>query len=592
MRDSGLRKDVALIVIVIAASLTASALTVFILTANSIKAQKEDILGYRADTATIVAGRFELRIEDAIKVLQIGSKSEAFDRLDAIDKVSEEFMGIPEAEEPAKKRVAQNILSEFKHFETVSFVLPNGDIYFVEPHKNQLELPRLNFADREWYQGALETGQGYAADPIVSAATGNKVVPIAVPLFEQDGTPRGMIVAGLNLETFRQQLISELALEGEERAIIFGDNAAVVVDIHAGDTSGDDNVAPGIPPEAFAAIDEIMSGRAGVLTEQIGGTEMLAVYQPIVIGTEEWSVVLVQSTKSAFYDLDLLWYQAYIMLAIISLISATSGYLLIRFRVRSALVMALATANTELKEKDKMKAEFLKIASHELKTPIQPIIGFSSLGAQGLIKDNQAWKIVNNEARRLMKLSNNIFDICMAQSGELMYDMKKTSIVELVHSAVETFRPIAAEKNLSLNFKVDESCKTVDLDADASRLRRVFTEMLDNAIKFTDKGGIMVECKIKGESLSITFSDTGTPIPAEILPRLFEMFASQSVSDATTQGSGLGLFISKLIVKAHGGTLVARNNAPEPETVFEITLPLYSRKELSPKTTDALLFPA
>ena len=166
--------------------------------------------------------------------------------------------------------------------------------------------------------------------------------------------------------------------------------------------------------------------------------------------------------------------------------------------------------------------------------------------------------------------------------------MENTRIIELVQSAIESFRPRAQEKGLSLEMNFDEKFDKIEIDADPPKLKRVFGELLENAIKFTDKGVIRVECKAEIEKLVIRFSDTGTAIPADFLPRIFNMFSSKSVNDPTTQGARLGLFMCKAIITAHGGTIVARNNIEGPGALFEVTLPLYSLQEIAPKTRAAL----
>src|SRR5437867_8378126 len=115
MLDRTLRKDVVAIVIIIATSLAASSLTVFIGTSQSIQLQEQQILRLKEDTAQTLAGRFELRIEDAIKVLQIAGRSESFESLTSIDKVNDQYKGIPVTEELSKRRVADNVLSEYKN---------------------------------------------------------------------------------------------------------------------------------------------------------------------------------------------------------------------------------------------------------------------------------------------------------------------------------------------------------------------------------------------------------------------------------------------------------------------------------------------
>ncbi|MGI0013847.1 MAG: sensor histidine kinase [Nitrososphaera sp.] len=259
-------------------------------------------------------------------------------------------------------------------------------------------------------------------------------------------------------------------------------------------------------------------------------------------------------------------------------------------RIHSTLARQLAKANSELIEKDKLKDEFLKLASHELRTPIQPILGYSSLGVRGLVEDELAWKIVHKEAQRLMKLANNIVDITTIQSGVIKYNMEKANIMEMIQSAVDSIKASAKEKNLSLELIVDEKCQEIEIDADHSRLRRVFEELLENAVKFTATGSIRVECKIDSErkELLTRVIDTGTSIPRDILPRIFDIFASKSASDPTVQGAGLGLFICKAIVMAHGGTITAQNNSNGVGALFEVRFPINYLQEYDPRANAAV----
>ena len=295
-----------------------------------------------------------------------------------------------------------------------------------------------------------------------------------------------------------------------------------------------------------------------------------------------------QPTADAYASINYLRNQVYVMLAIIVSIIAASGYFLVSFRTHSTLSKQLGKANAELIEKDKLKDEFLKIASHELRTPIEPIIGYAALGERGLLKGVEAWKVVHKEARRLMRLANNIVDISMVQSGVIRYNMEPTHIAEVVQKSVESFKPMAQEKKLSIELEVDNQFESIEINVDVARLKGVFGELLDNAIKFTDKGGIRVECITEKDKLLVRFSDTGSSIPAELLPKIFDRFSSKSVDDPTIQGAGLGLFISKAIVNAHGGTIVARNNTEVQGAVFEVMLPLPALQQKTVKNTAAL----
>jgi signal transduction histidine kinase len=237
----------------------------------------------------------------------------------------------------------------------------------------------------------------------------------------------------------------------------------------------------------------------------------------------------------------------------------------------------------QLKKKEKLQDEFLAIASHELRTPIQPILGFAFLAKQGLITEEKAWDGVLGEARRLQQLANDILDVSRIESGTLVYNMSKEKINLLLAPIVESAKSELQKKNVSISLIYDESMEELEIEADRHRITQVISNILGNAIKFTENGNIRVESKASLEEnrLEIQIRDTGKGIDETILPRLFEKFLSKGHDNIENkQGTGLGLYISKNIVKAHGGDITAFNNADGGAT-FVIVLPISQKKGIS-----------
>jgi signal transduction histidine kinase len=576
LSDTSLRKDIGRIVAVITALSVLCAAAVLILTEQALARQRQDILDQKMTTASALAGRFQLRIEDATNVLQVAAGSAEFSTINNIDKVSDEYKGIPFNFEEDKRRLARQVLVHYGNFETLAFALPNGDIYFLEPYDRQLSLPRLNYADREWYRSPIETGEPYAADALISTATNHRVIPIAVPVYSTDGSSLvGIMVGAMDLEILEQQLRKELNLSSNNRVIYVDDKGNAIEDVSAKTV---DTYAAILSLSHLQSVKNVNAGQTGYITEFVDNVEVLTVYRPAVVDGRNWGVLVMQPTADAYSVIDYLRNQSYAMLTIIIMIIAVAGYFLVTLRTNSTLSRQLARVNTELIEKDRLKDEFLKIASHELRTPIQPIIGYSSLGMRGMIKDQTAWSIVYKEAQRLMKLANNIVDITMIQSGIMTFKMEKSRIIEVVQGSVDSVRVSAGEKNLSLELNVDEQSQNIELLLDRSKLRRAFDEILENAIKFTQKGGITIDCRVQSETgeLVIRITDTGTSIPNDLLSRVFDIFSSKSVNDPEVQGAGLGLFICRAFVKAHKGNIVARNNSDGTGATFEVRFPVQS----------------
>ncbi len=241
------------------------------------------------------------------------------------------------------------------------------------------------------------------------------------------------------------------------------------------------------------------------------------------------------------------------------------------------LTKKLNETNAELKRKDRLKDEFISIASHELKTPIQPILGYADLAKRGVVAQEEAWDSVVRNAERLQSLANSILDVSRIEAGSLKYDLDMITINDLILYAVNATKVNPSGK-VKLETRLD---RNVEVHADKDRIIQVLTNIIGNAIKFTKEGYIKVESHVIPErnNVQITISDTGGGIPSDILPDLFRKFMTQNVRNENRHGTGLGLFICRAIVTAHGGEISAYNNN-EGGATFVILLPI-ADKEIS-----------
>jgi PAS domain S-box-containing protein len=231
-------------------------------------------------------------------------------------------------------------------------------------------------------------------------------------------------------------------------------------------------------------------------------------------------------------------------------------------------------ANEELRAKEQLKNEFVAIASHELRTPIQPLLGYAVLAKKGKVTQEAAWEGILKEARRLQQLANDILDVSRIESGSLMYQMEKVSINGLLES-VASSSGANITKDVSMELIVDEASNGLVVELDRSRIMQVLSNVIGNAVKFTEKGSIRIECRahLTKNKVEIKVNDTGAGISELVLPNLFGKFVTKSVGETNGHGTGLGLFISKAIVTAHKGKINAYNNATGGAT-FTIVLPI------------------
>jgi two-component system sensor histidine kinase VicK len=216
----------------------------------------------------------------------------------------------------------------------------------------------------------------------------------------------------------------------------------------------------------------------------------------------------------------------------------------------------------QLEAHDKMQREFINIASHEMKTPTQAILGTSGLLKYYPQRKDELIEIIQRNAKRLQTLIGNILDVTRIESQTLILNKEQFDIRDLVSSVIEDFKDRTKDSNIKLSIKNNNNNNPIFVEADGDRIIQVLSNLLSNSIKFTNQGEISVKLfeKIQDEregkkEVLVSVTDTGSGINSEIFGRLFSKFASKSY-----QGTGLGLFICKSIIQAHGGRIWAEDN--------------------------------
>ncbi|HEY7081187.1 MAG TPA: HAMP domain-containing sensor histidine kinase [Nitrososphaeraceae archaeon] len=250
----------------------------------------------------------------------------------------------------------------------------------------------------------------------------------------------------------------------------------------------------------------------------------------------------------------------------------------------------------QLKEHERLEKEFIDIAAHELRTPLQPIISYNALALKNQIDKDEAMTVIDRQARRLRKLATDLLNTSKIESGSLTYKMQKVRINELILDVINSNAITKATVNYhqsadiqgpSIKTELDKSNYNLEIDADRDRITEALTNIIDNAIKFTNDGTIKVKNHVYHDKnkIEIRISDTGCGIPKDILPRLYGKFVTKSVggkTKANQHGTGLGLFITKAIISAHNGQIRAFNNDRGGAT-FVIVLPIEGKSKISEK---------
>jgi signal transduction histidine kinase len=376
---------------------------------------------------------------------------------------------------------------------------------------------------------------------------------------------------------------------------------------------------------------ELLQGAAGNAVYDYGRGERLTTYQPIyVAGNPTYFLQVVTPTDTIYSQVDPILSRESGKLALLLAGPTGASAILIMFLVLWNTSLGkevkkrtrdlqesnrlLGVTNEQLRERDRMQNEFINIAAHEMRTPIQPILGLSEIMREKILniakhlqreeeeevvyeqlqdsshvptRSNSLFRyslsssvekiipmadIINRNAKRLEKLTNNLLDVTRIENNNsLELNKESFAIDSLIRDSIIDASQHIGKKNLKFSYVPADDNQQVIIKADRTRIAQVLMNLLDNSINSSEEGIISVTTTIGPDSNSITVSvkDTGSGINPDIIPRLFSKFVT-----ASEKGTGLGLYISKKIIEAHGGKIWAENNKDGEGATFAFTLPL------------------
>ena len=249
----------------------------------------------------------------------------------------------------------------------------------------------------------------------------------------------------------------------------------------------------------------------------------------------------------------------------------------------------LVLANEKLSLQSKIQRDFINITAHELRTPIVPIITLSELLYSKIKKENKIQKnpskenekkqefleVILRNCYRLYRLTEDVLDVTKIESQTMKMNKEIIQLNEIIENVVNDYREIINKKRYGsdqVSIVFEPSKDIILVNADKGRIIQVLSNLLDNALKFTKEGNIIITIKkIKeNQQVMVTIKDSGTGLDPEIIPQLFKKFATKS-----EQGTGLGLFISKNIIETHDGIMWGENNSESNGSTFYFTLPIW-----------------
>lgn len=233
----------------------------------------------------------------------------------------------------------------------------------------------------------------------------------------------------------------------------------------------------------------------------------------------------------------------------------------------------------QLAELDKMKAEFISVASHELKTPINVIIGYLELLREGIYGQLSAKQVevtatIEKQAQTLTRLVRQLLDVSRFEAGGGKIEPRKIDLARFLHNLEAAFQGLAVQRGIGFILERSDSVPA-EVHWDEDRMNEVLGNLLSNAFKFTGRGGdVTLALDREDSKVRITIRDTGAGIPVDQLPHIFEKFyQADNQASAALKGTGLGLAIAKQIVEAHHGTISVYSTVGVG-TTFNLTLPI------------------
>jgi signal transduction histidine kinase len=493
--------------------------------------------------------------------------------------------------------------------------------------KNLTSFRSSNLTAEEFIRIPLETSSPYYSN-VLNSFDNEPRLFISFPIFQaSSGTdnenpgisnsstlsnghsPVGVIVGAINLKTVGEMLQRDLSPEIASN-VGFMDRDGVIVYAREPSLVGKNYLSTEfqslVSEDIKNSYNEIINSslrdrNGGVNDIELPNTDSIVTmaYQPVRIGNEHLWTLYVSVPHSLATEVGVLIDQLSTFSTIVVITTACVAVFIsfivlswnrrldnaIKSRTRQLKEInnsfgetnrRLAVANKQLKIHDRMQKEFINVAAHELRTPIMPILGEAQyierqfMATKQLVAvDNEQVQSIMRNARRLVRLASDILDVTRIESKSLRINKKSFDLDIVIHSVLEDTRNAlrADEEKPNQVLLQYDSIGSISIFADKERIYQVIYNLLANSVKFTHEGYIRVVVERNSHEIIVSVVDSGKGIDSDIMTRLFTKFSTKSET-----GTGLGLFICKSIIEAHGGKIWAKNNSGGKGSTFSFTL--------------------
>ncbi len=496
--------------------------------------------------------------------------------------------------------------------------------------------------DRPYFTEPRDTREPYFST-LRDSVDGVSRIYIAYPIIagnDSGGTFKGVIVASMNLMSLGNSVTEQLPPNSKGIAVSLMDREGTILYTQNDALRGENYLSNEVQTLLFttylpvdqkntfnAIMLDSIAGNSGTGEYSLSsGVPIILAYNPVMFdlgtGNRQHAMTLHLTLPKAFEsDIVLLIEQqrnlSTIVPAIIGAVAVAIALMIVRWnskleRIVKERTSKLEAANKQLQDQEMAQREFINIAAHELRTPIQPIVGLSQIIQEGILnlakqlqgreEEEVLYKqlqdtsgiptrsdslnsssslsssvqkiismvdVINRNAKRLEKLASNLLDVSRIENNRsLELSKEKFDLRQKIENVINDIRTTIGDKDIQIRFESKVEKASVMIEGDRERILEVISNLLSNAIKFTQEGEVLVGLDEKDGQAIVSIRDTGSGISREIYPNLFTKFATKS-----EKGTGLGLFIAKNIVEAHGGKILAENNSDGTGATFTFILP-------------------
>ena len=496
-----------------------------------------------------------------------------------------------------------NITDYYRIIDKNGKMIATSDL--LDNHQQYNKSKYQDFSNKSYFTIPKEKHKIYVSN-LINLINNVPGFSISVPIFDRT-IFNGVIEASVRIDKL-EKLVQQSMLLSQQNEIILVDRNGTIMFTTKKDVVGENFFSDKVQSLLFNTLplkelqninkllNDALNGISGLYNLNITTQTSTFSSTPISLEGDQFMTLLINKPykldAEVIHFLNLQRNFSIIAILIIVVVSSILGYLLISWNKRLQIkvnnqtiklnenIEQLRKANEQLKQQDKMQKEFINITAHELRTPIQSIIGYTEMIKSFPEKTTTYMQRIERNGQRLYKLIQDILDIAKIESGNLILNKTQFDLNEKINNVIKDFTTANKIDGINENFKfIFQPIESSKVFADRERIYQVISNLIRNAVKFTTGEETTIEIileKVKKDKkengfVSVKIKDNGKGIDPEILPRLFSKFTTKSEFG----GTGLGLYISKKIIEAHGGTINGYNNSVEGKgATFEFILPL------------------